>query len=113
MVQKSYAKQDKDDLGKIKAVIKTTLNLFDKAVNENVLLSIRIGRAFQRNGEEYLLTIKMKARKEEMHLCIKCMRFEGLIKKVKIRNFAAENILKMNKPKQVAEIANIKGYVWK
>ena len=34
----------KNDLEKIKAVIKTILNPFDEAVNENVLLSIRTGR---------------------------------------------------------------------
>ena len=55
--------KDKDDLEKIKAVIKTTLDPFDEAVNENVLLSIRTGRALQRNGEEYLPTIKDEGEK--------------------------------------------------
>ena len=55
--------KDKDDLEKIKAVIKMTLNPFDEAVNENVLFSIRTGRALQRNGEEYLLTIKDEGEK--------------------------------------------------
>ena len=50
----------KDDLEKIKVVIKTTLNPFDEAVNENVLFNIRTGRTLQRNGEEYLLTIKVE-----------------------------------------------------
>ena len=55
--------KDKDDIEKIKAVIKTTLNLFDKAVNENALFNIRTGRALQRNGEECLLTIKDEGEK--------------------------------------------------
>ena len=55
--------KDKDDIQKIKAVIKTILNLFDKAVNENALFNIRTGRALQRNGEEYLLTIKDEGEK--------------------------------------------------
>ena len=55
--------KDKDDLEKIKDVTKTTLNPFDEAVNENVLFNIRTGRALQRNGEEYLLTIKDEGEK--------------------------------------------------
>ena len=60
--------KDKDDLEKIKAVIKMTLNPFDEAVNKNVLFNIRTGRTLQRNGGEYLLTIKDEGEKEEMHL---------------------------------------------
>ena len=50
--------KDKDDLEKIKADIKTALNPFNEAVNENVLFNVRTGRKIQRNGKEYLLTIK-------------------------------------------------------
>ena len=53
----------KDDLEKIKAVIKTTLNPFDEAVNENVLFNTRAGRELQGNEEEYLLTIKHEGEK--------------------------------------------------
>ena len=35
-----------------------TLNPFDEALNEKILLSITIGRTFLRNEEKYLLTIK-------------------------------------------------------
>ena len=55
--------KDKYDLEKIKAVIEMTLNPCDEAVNENVLFNIRTGRALQRNGEEYLLTIKDEGEK--------------------------------------------------
>ena len=55
----------KDDLEKIKVVIKTTLNPFDEAVNENVSFNIRTGRTLQRNGEEYLLTIKVEGEKRK------------------------------------------------
>ena len=105
--------KDKDDIEKIKAVIKTTLNLFDKAVNENALFNIRTGRVLQRNGQEYLLTIKDEGEKRRDAFIKECTerpsRFEEPIKKVKILN-----ILKKNKSKQVAdEITNIKSYVWK
>ena len=43
--------------------LKTTLKPFDEAVNENVLLNIRTGRALQRSGEEYLLIIKDEGKK--------------------------------------------------
>ena len=55
----------------------------------------------------------MKARKKKIDLSKECTekssRFEEPIKKVKILNFAVENILKKNKSKQVSETANIKG----
>ena len=40
-----------------------TLNPFDKALNENILLSITIGRTLLRNEEKYLLTIKDEVNK--------------------------------------------------
>ena len=43
--------------------LKTTLKPFDEAVNENILLNIRTGRALQRSGEEYLLIIKDEGKK--------------------------------------------------
>ena len=93
--------------------MKKTLNPFDEAVNENVLFNIRTGRTLQRNVEEYLLTIKDDGEKRRNAFPKECTErsspFEELIKKVKILNFAAENIMKKNKSKQVAEIANIKG----
>ena len=83
-----------------------------------MLFNIRTGRALQRNGEEYLLTIKDEGEKKRDAFIKECTerpsRFEEPIKKVEILNFDAENILKKNKSKQVADgIANIKGYVWK
>ena len=83
-----------------------------------MLFNIRTGRALQRNGEEYLLTIKDEGEKKRDAFIKECTerpsRFEERIKKVEILNFDAENILKKNKSKQVADgIANIKGYVWK
>ena len=75
--------------------------MFDQAVNENVLFSIRTGRALQRNWEEYLLTIKDEGEKKRDAFIKECTerpcRFEAPMKKVKILNFAAENILKKNK----------------
>ena len=92
--------KDKDDLENIKAVIKTTLNPFYEAVNEKILLNIRTRRTLQRNGEEYLLTIKYENEKRGDAFLKECIerpsRFEEPIKKVKILNFAVENIL--NKP---------------
>ena len=59
----------------------------------------------------------MKTRKEDSAFIKECTerpaRFEETIKKVKILNFAADNILKKNKSKPVAKIANIKIYIWK
>ena len=43
-LQQTRITKGKNDLEKIKAVIKTILNPFDEAVNENVLLNIRTGR---------------------------------------------------------------------
>ena len=40
-----------------------TLNPFDEASNENILLSITIGRTLLRNAEKYLLTIKDEVNK--------------------------------------------------
>ena len=106
--------KDKHDLEMIKAVIKKTLNLFNEAISKNVLFSIKTGRTLQRNGAEYLLTIKDEGKKRRDAFIKDCTerssQFEEPIKKLKILNFAAKNILKKNKSKQVAEIANIKGF---
>ena len=92
---------DKDDLKKFKAVIKMTLNSFDEAHNQNVLFNIRTGKTLQRNGEEYLLTIKDKREKRRdafiKERTERPSRFKESIKKVKILNLAAENILKKKK----------------
>ena len=82
-----------------------TLNPFDEAQNQNVLVNIRTGKTLQRNGEEYLLTIKDKREKRRdafiKERTERLSRFKESIKKVKILNLAAENILKKNKSKQV------------
>ena len=81
--------------------MKTTLNLFDEAVNEKILFNIRTGRTLQKIWEEHLLTIKDEVKKRRDAFIKECTerpsRFEEPIKKVKILNFATENILKNNK----------------
>ena len=47
--------KDKEDVQKIKKLIKDTLNSFDKPTNVDALFNIRIGRKLEIEGETYLL----------------------------------------------------------
>ena len=58
-----------NELEKTKSVIKTTLNPFGKAANENVLSNIRNG-----NGEGYLLTAKDEGEKRRDVFIRECTR---------------------------------------
>ena len=49
-----------------------TLNSLDKALNENILLNITIGRTLLRNEEKYLLTIKDDVNKRRDAFIIEC-----------------------------------------
>ena len=98
--------KDKDNLEKIKAVTKATIIRLIIVQYQNWMNTWEI-------WEEYLLAINDESKKRRDAFIKECTVrpswFEEPIKKVKIFNFAAENILKKKKSKQVAEIANSKG----
>ena len=71
-------------------------------------MNITTGRTLQRNVEEYLRRIKYEGEKRRnafiKEWTERPYQFEEPIKKVKVLNFAAENILKKNQSKQVASL---------
>ena len=48
--------KDKEDVQKVKKLIRDTLNPFDKSTNVDALFNIRTGRKLEIEGETYLLT---------------------------------------------------------
>ena len=87
--------KDKEDVQKVKKLIKDTLNPFDKSTNVDALFNVRAGIKLQIEGETYLLTSVNEGVNIRDKFIEECQnnpqRFEEAITKQKISNFATES----------------------
>ena len=92
--------KDKEDIQKIKKLIKDTLNPFDKSTNVDALFNIKTGRKLEIEGEALLAFLNkgVNIRDKFIEECQNNpQRFEEAITKQKISNFATESFFKKNK----------------
>ena len=93
--------KDKEDVQKVKKLIRDTLNPFDKSTNVDALFNIRTGRKLEIEGETYLLTSVNEGVNIRDKFIEECQnnlqRFEEAITKQKISNFATESFFKKSK----------------
>ena len=92
--------KDKEDIQKVKKLIKDTLNPFDKSTNVDALFNIKPGRKLEIEGEALLtflnegVNIRDKFIEERQN---NLQRFEEAISKQKISNFETESFFKKSK----------------
>ena len=94
--------KDKEDIQKIKKLIKDTLHPFDKSTNVDALFNIKTGRKFEIEGETLLAFLNegVNIRDRFIEECQNNpQRFEEAITKQKISNFATESFKKKKKVK--------------
>ena len=92
--------KDKEDIQKVKKLIKDTLNPFDKSTNVDALFNIKTGRKLEIEGEALLAFLNkgVNIRDKFIEECQNNpQRFEEAITKQKISNFATESFFKKNK----------------
>ena len=92
--------KDKEDIQKIKKLIKDTLNPFDKSTNVDALFNIKTGRKLEIEGEALLAFLNegVNIRDKFIEECQNNLqRFEEAITKQKISNFATESFFKKSK----------------
>ena len=86
--------KEKDDVQKVKKLIKDTSNPFDKSTNVDTLFNIRTGRKLEIEGETYLLTSVNEGVDIRDKFIEECQnnpqRFVEEITKQNISNFATE-----------------------
>ena len=86
--------KDKEDVQKVKKLIKDTLNPFDKSTNVDALFNIRTGRKLEIEEETYLLTSVNEGVNIRDKFLEECQnnpqRFEEAIKQ-KISNFVTDS----------------------
>ena len=87
--------KDKEDVQKVKKLIKDTLNPFDKSTNVDALFNIRTGRKLEIEGETYFLTSVNEGVNIRDKFIEECQnnpqRFEEVIIEQKNSNFATES----------------------
>ena len=96
--------KDKEDVQKVKKLIKDTLNPFDKSTNVDALFNIRTGRKLEIEGETYFLTSVNEGVNIRDKFIEECQnnpqRFEEVIIEQKNSNFATES----KKKKRICQI---------
>ena len=87
--------KDKEDVQKVKKLIKDTLNPFDTSTNVDALFNIRTGRKLEIEGETYFLTSVNEGVNIRDKFIEECQnnpqRFEEVIIEQKNSNFATES----------------------
>ena len=90
--------KDKEDVQKVKKLIKDTLNPFDKSTNVDALFNIRTGRKLEIEGETYFLTSVNEGVNIRDKFIEECQnnpqRFEEAVTKQMISKLAIESFFK-------------------
>ena len=90
--------KDKEDVQKVKKLIRDTLNPFDKSTNVDALFNIRTGRKLEIEGETYLLTSVNEGVNIRDKFIEECQnnpqRFEEAVTKQMISKLAIESFFK-------------------